>query len=44
MTKEEILDALEDEEKKEQLLKELEVEELEEKAVTIPWFCYMPIA
>lgn len=44
MTKEQILEALEDEERKAQLLKELEVEELEEKAVTIPWFCYMPVA
>jgi hypothetical protein len=44
MSKEEILEALEDEEKREQMLRELEVDELEEKAVTIPWLCYMPIA
>ncbi len=44
MSKELILKALEDEELRKKLLDELEVEELEEKVATRPWFCFMPAA
>jgi hypothetical protein len=42
MNKDKILEALEDEDLKNELLEELEVEELEERVATKPWLCYMP--
>jgi hypothetical protein len=43
MSKEKIMEALENDELKKKLLEELEVEELEERVATKPWLCYMPI-
>ncbi len=47
MSKEQIFQALEDENLKKKLLKqleeELEVEELENRVATKPWLCYMPL-
>lgn len=43
MSKEKIMEALQNEELKKQLLEELEVEELEERVATKPWLCYMPV-
>lgn len=43
MSKEKIMEALENDELKKKLLEELEVEELEERVATRPWLCYMPI-
>ena len=43
MSKEKIMEALQDDELRKRLLEELEVEELEEKVTTRPWLCYMPV-
>ncbi|MFH1999751.1 MAG: hypothetical protein ABIK28_08725 [Planctomycetota bacterium] len=43
MDKDKILEALENEDLKNELLAELEVEELEERVATKPWLCYMPV-
>lgn len=44
MSKELIMDALNNEELRRKLLEELEVEELEDRVETIkwPWMCFMP--
>lgn len=43
MSKEKIMEALENEDLRKKLLNELEVEELEERVATRPWLCYMPV-
>jgi len=43
MSKERIMEALNNEVLKKRLLAELEVEELEERVATRPWLCYMPV-
>ncbi len=42
MSKEQIMEALKNEDLRKQLLEELEVEVLEEKVATRPWLCFMP--
>jgi hypothetical protein len=42
MTKERIMEALQDDDLKRRLLEELEVEELEDRAAAKPWICYRP--
>jgi hypothetical protein len=43
MSKEKIMEALNNDELRRKLLGELEVEELEERAATKPWLCYRPV-
>jgi hypothetical protein len=43
MSKEQIMEALQNDELRKKLLEELEVEELEERVATRPWLCYRPV-
>jgi hypothetical protein len=42
MSKEQIMEALKDDNLRKKLLEELEVEELEDRVAARPWLCYRP--
>jgi hypothetical protein len=42
MTKDRIMEALQDDDLRKKLLDELEVEELEDRIAAKPWICYRP--